>query len=261
MLMHNEAKYEELSSLTVVYGRKPVLEILRHEATRLQKLYVQQGARFPSELANKLSLLQEKSRSLVSETDEQDLTCRAGNDRHQGIVALVKPGRQYSFNELITRSKQRNQILVIGDQITDPQNLGSIMRCAEAAGADGLLLTSDRSAKVGESVIRSSAGASEFLPVVKVKNLQRALRDLKASGFWIVGLDAEPSAQGLYERELPQPLAIVLGSEGQGLRPLTKRECDLLVVIPMRGMIESLNVGQAAAVCLFEVMRRAITKG
>ncbi|MCC6932664.1 MAG: 23S rRNA (guanosine(2251)-2'-O)-methyltransferase RlmB [Deltaproteobacteria bacterium] len=245
------------AAVHILFGRKPVLEILKHQPKRLQELYIQKGAKLPGELTVALAELIASRKCLTRELEERDLTERFQTDRHQGIVAVLKPPSSYSLEELLVKSKKRNGLLVITDQVIDPQNLGSIMRCAEAAGADGLLMTSDHSAKVSASVLRASAGASELLPLVVLKNLQRSIKEIKEAGFWVVGLDAGEGAQNLYELEIPQPVAVILGSEGKGLRQLTQRECDLLVAIPMRGLIESLNVGQAAAVCLFELLRRA----
>ena len=160
------------------------------------------------------------------------------------------------LEKLIEQSLKRNKLIVVLDEVTDPHNLGAVMRAAETSGADGIIVTTDRSVKLTSAAVRASAGACEFIPMVSVGNLQRALKELKKSGYWVVGLDGGPGTQDLYKTKIPSPLVVVLGSEGKGIRVLTAKECDLLVAIPMEGFIESLNVSQAASVFLYEIMRR-----
>ena len=145
--------------------------------------------------------------------------------------------------------------LVVLDGIQDPQNLGAILRTAEAAGADGLILPRDRATGVTPVAVRASAGATEHLPVARVTNLAAFLEWVKGQGLWVVG--ADPSGESvLYTADLKEPLALVIGAEGRGLRPLVRSRCDIHVRIPLAGRVASLNASCAAAVCIFEVIRQ-----
>ncbi len=181
-------------------------------------------------------------------------------EQHHGIALEVRQQAQIGLSELIDRSlsDSGNKTLAILDQITDPHNLGAVLRAAEGAGIDGVIATRDKSSPLTPAVVRASAGASNFMPLVQTGNLQRTLAELKSRGYWIVGMQLDERSQNLYEAEIPLPCAVVFGAEGTGLRRLTQRECDLTVVIPMQGVLESLNVSQAAAIFFYELHRRSI---
>ncbi|MDR2337086.1 MAG: 23S rRNA (guanosine(2251)-2'-O)-methyltransferase RlmB [Deltaproteobacteria bacterium] len=234
-----------------LYGRKPVLEIFRHEIGRIKKVYLQNKLNLDQELKNVLDGFRE-----IEMCEEETLDNLTQLGRHQGIVVELKPKLELSLASLILRSKKQNGLLVVADQVKDPHNLGAIMRVAEAAGVDGLITTTDKSAPLTSATIRASAGAVEFLPIVYIKNLQMTLRNLKENGFWIVGLQKNDFSTDLYQTEIPTPTVVVLGSEERGLRQLTVQECDLLISIQMQGRIESLNVSQAASIFLYEILRR-----
>jgi 23S rRNA (guanosine2251-2'-O)-methyltransferase len=151
--------------------------------------------------------------------------------------------------------------LVVCDSLQDPHNLGAIIRSALAAGAAGAVVTRERSAPLGGTAAKASAGAMAHLPLCQVTNLVSALKDLKKAGFWIFGAVKEDEARSLYDTDLTVPCCLVVGSEGKGLRPLVRRECDLLVSIPMRTSLDSLNSSVAAAVILFEALRQNLAKG
>ncbi len=176
---------------------------------------------------------------------------------HQGVLALLS-GREFStLQEILAAS--RNPFLVILDEIEDPQNMGAILRSAECAGADGVIIPGHRSAGLTDSVLQVSAGAAEHLKVCRVVNLSRTMDELKSRGLWLAG--AEAQGDGLwYEFDYTGPVGIVLGSEGKGLRPLVKKACDRILSIPLRGKVNSLNVSAAAAVFFFEVVRQRIGK-
>jgi 23S rRNA (guanosine2251-2'-O)-methyltransferase len=172
---------------------------------------------------------------------------------HQGVMAEVSPKRYASLEEILARSSK--PFVVILDEVEDPQNLGAIVRSAEGAGADGLILPERRSAGLTETVDTVSAGALEHLLVARVPNLVRAMEDLKKKGLWLVG--AEGSGDELwYSFDYTGPIGIVLGSEGKGLRPLVRKTCDKVLAIPLAGKVGSLNVAAAAAVFFFEVVRQ-----
>jgi len=176
---------------------------------------------------------------------------------HQGVVAEVSPFPYAEAEAIVARAVGGDEpaFLVVLDGIQDPQNLGAIVRTAEAAGVHGLVLPRDRAAPVSPAVVRASAGATEHLPIAQVTNLATFLEGLKGQGVWVVGADAE-GGQELFRTDLAGPLALVIGAEGRGLRALTRRRCDLLVRIPSRGRVASLNAAAAAAVCIFEGVRQ-----
>jgi 23S rRNA (guanosine2251-2'-O)-methyltransferase len=183
---------------------------------------------------------------------ERALTEVAGTRDHQGVVARVAPYRYADAYELAAVERP---LLVCLDQVTDPHNLGAVVRSAEGAGATGVVVPSHGAARVTPAVSRSSAGAVEHLPVAVVQNLARYLNDVKGPDLWVWGA-ASDGGTPLWEAELEGGAAFVLGAEGRGLRPLVRRACDGLVSIPLAGNVESLNVSVAAAVLLYEVRRR-----
>ncbi|HEY7166664.1 MAG TPA: 23S rRNA (guanosine(2251)-2'-O)-methyltransferase RlmB [Candidatus Binatia bacterium] len=178
---------------------------------------------------------------------------------HQGFVARIRPFSYRGFPELLRAIQDSNedQVLIL-DGVTDPRNFGALLRTAEAAGVKHVVIPKDRSVDVTATVVKASAGAAHYLKIYKVTNLQRTMAALKERGFWLIGLDARGTS-GIYDQIFPEKLGIVLGSEGAGIRPLIRRECDFLVSIPMRGRIASLNVAVAGAVLLYEVFRQKRT--
>ncbi len=173
---------------------------------------------------------------------------------HQGVIAVLA-SKEFATLEEILRAAGEKPFLVLLDEIEDPQNLGAILRSAECAGVDGVVLPERRSAGLTEAVYEVSAGALEHLKVARVANLAQAMERLRQKGVWLVG--AESGGDGFYwEFDYNQPVAIVLGSEGQGIRPLVRRTCDRVLSIPLRGKLNSLNVAAAAAVFLFEAARQ-----
>ncbi len=177
-----------------------------------------------------------------------------GTSQHQGVAALVaaKPAADL---EGLLRAKSAQGLLVLLDGIEDPHNLGAIVRTALAAGAQAVVIPERRAAGLSDTVERASAGALAHLPVARVKNLVRAMEEIKEAGYWLVGLD-ERAAKNYTEVDLKGPVGIVLGSEGQGLHELTRKHCDFLVSVPTTGPVRSLNVSVAAGVMLFEVVRQ-----
>lgn len=194
----------------------------------------------------------------VTRVQSRTLDHLVGGQRHQGIIARLKAYQYLEFAELIQRvsdSALANRILIL-DGLTDPRNFGALLRTAEAVGVQYVVIPKDRSVEVMPIVTKASAGATHHLNISKVTNLRRAIAELKEHGFWIVALDGE-SKESIYDRIFPDRLAIVLGSEGKGVRPVNSRECDFLVSIPMMGKIASLNVSVAGAVFLYELVRQS----
>jgi 23S rRNA (guanosine2251-2'-O)-methyltransferase len=193
----------------------------------------------------------------VHQVDAHKLDLLSGGGLHQGVVASVAPFSYLPFADLLPAltSATRERVLVL-DGLTDPRNFGALLRCAEGAGVRHVIIPKDRSVGVTPVVVKTSAGAASYLNIYRVSNLSRAVQDLKKAGLWIAGLAAN-APESIYDRDYPEKMAIILGSEGKGLRPLIQRECDFLVSIPMLGQVDSLNVAVAGGICLYELVRQS----
>src|ERR1700719_64116 len=179
----------------------------------------------------------------------------AGNAAHQGVVAVTSAKQYNDLDDVIAAKRAEYSLVVVLDGVEDPHNLGAILRTADAAGANGIVIPERRSASVTGTVTKVSAGASEHMPIAKVTNIARTVEELKAHNVWTVGLD-ERGKQTYDELDYNMDCALVMGGEGKGLHDLVKRKCDFLVSIPMLGKVPSLNVSVAAAVVLFEIVRQ-----
>jgi 23S rRNA (guanosine2251-2'-O)-methyltransferase len=232
----------------MVAGFHPVREALR-AGRAIDRVLIARGAA-GERLQEIIDLARE--RSIAVRFEPREALDRASSGAvHQGVLAF---GAAYVYADL-DQAIRGAQLLIVLDGVEDPQNLGAIIRTAQAAGAAGVLVPDRRAAGLTETVAKASAGALEHLPVVRVGNLSQTLQDLKKRGFWIYGLD-ERAAQLYSETEYARPTVFVLGGEGRGLHELVKKHCDVLVRIPMAGAIASLNVSVAAGVILFEWRRR-----
>jgi 23S rRNA (guanosine2251-2'-O)-methyltransferase len=228
-----------------VYGRRPVREALRGRREVLELWATEHAAAAED-------WLREQRSPRVQTKPERDLTEAAGTRDHQGVVAFCEPYRYADAYELAARERP---LLAVLDQVTDPRNLGAVVRSAEGAGATGVVLPAHRSATVTPAVCRSSAGAVEHLPVAVVTNLSRYLTEVKGADLWVFAAEGG-ARQSMWQADLSGGLALVLGAEGRGLRPLVRRACDDAVAIPLAGRTESLNVSVAAAVLLYEARRQ-----
>lgn len=230
----------------MVAGANPVLELLR-AGMPVERLLVGAGPR-------RQEVLRAAAAAGVraDEADRPTLDRLAGGVPHQGAVAVAPPFR-YEALEAIGEAEER--LALVLDGVQDPRNLGAVLRSARAVGVAGVVLPQDRSAGVTPVVVAASAGTLFGLRIARVPNLVRAMGRLKESGFWLVGLVAS-AERTLYGLELPDRLALAVGGEGEGLRPLVRRTCDFEAAIPMAGGVESLNVSVATAVALFELGRR-----
>lgn len=179
----------------------------------------------------------------------------AGNNAHQGVVAVTSAKQYNDLDDVVEAKRGRYSLIVVLDGVEDPHNLGAILRTADAAGANGVVIPERRAAGVTGTVAKASAGASEHLPVAKVTNIARTLEELKSKNVWTVGLD-ERGSQGYDAVDYKMDCAVVLGAEGKGLHDLVARKCDFLVSIPMLGKVPSLNVSVAAGVVLYEIVRQ-----
>jgi 23S rRNA (guanosine2251-2'-O)-methyltransferase len=233
----------------IIYGVNPVLEALR--AGRVREIRI--GARGDDRMTH---LLAEAGRRRVPvrHVPPDALVRLAGGGVHQGVVADVEDARTFAVADLV-REAAHAPLIVVLDGVEDPHNLGAILRTADAAGADGIVVKPRRSAARGGTVAKSSAGALAHVRIAEVVNIARAIDELKGLGVWTVGLAADGATR--YDViDLALPTAIVLGAEGAGLRRLVRERCDLTAAIPMHGHVESLNVSVAAGVMLFEALRQ-----
>jgi 23S rRNA (guanosine2251-2'-O)-methyltransferase len=247
-------------SETWIIGINPVEGALANDPSRVREILVEQGARNP-----RLSSISEEAKRLgvrVHARPRAMLDKLSGDARHQGVVAAYEappPLSDHDLPDLIERAGSDAFFLVL-DGVTDPHNLGACLRSAAAAGVTSVIVPRDRAVGITPVVRRASAGAADRVPLVAATNLARALRVLKDGGVWLTGL-AGDADKSLYEMDLKGPVALVLGSEWEGMRRLTREVCDYVVRIPMPGVTESLNVSVAAGIVLFEALRqRGIAK-
>jgi 23S rRNA (guanosine2251-2'-O)-methyltransferase len=195
----------------------------------------------------------------VKSLTRAELDRMAGNNGHQGVVAVTSAKQYIELDDVVAAKRGEHSLLVVLDGIEDPHNLGAILRTADAAGADGVVIPERRAAGVTPTVTKASAGASEHLPIAKVTNIARTVDELKEKNIWVVGLD-ERGTQNYDSLDYNMDCAIVLGGEGKGVHDLVARKCDYLVSIPMLGKVPSLNVSVAAGVMLYEIVRQRRNK-
>lgn len=233
-------------------GRNAVREALIAGRRRFGGITLADGVAPKGPIAE-IQRLAEKQRIPLSTMPRREMDRLAQGIKHQGVAATVSPYPLSSIDEILALAQSRDELpfILALDTLEDPQNVGSLMRSAEAVGVHGILLPERRAVGITPAVSRASAGAVEHLLVATVVNLARALEQLKAADVWIVGVEETPQSQRYTDVDLNMPLALVLGSEGRGMRPLIRKTCDLLVEIPMRGRIHSLNVSVAGSLLLY----------
>jgi 23S rRNA (guanosine2251-2'-O)-methyltransferase len=239
----------------IVYGINPVSELLKVGNSRIKKIIFarERGTKGIVPLIDRAK----KAKVPIEYQSKRALDKTSGTKHHQGVVALVVSHREGDLGDIIdswNNSDEKLLVLVL-DGIQDPQNLGALIRTACASGVHGVITLKHRSAPITGSVVKASAGAVEHTNIVRVANLGNALDTLKESGAWIVGTCAESTTR-LYDIDGSLDLALVVGSEGEGIRPLIKKKCDFLVNIPLRGNIASLNASAAGAIALYEIVRQ-----
>jgi 23S rRNA (guanosine2251-2'-O)-methyltransferase len=237
-----------------IYGLTPVLEALRARRRPIYKILIASGAN--QVRLHELTEAAHRLKIEIERCDRRALDQMTRHANHQGVVAMVASNQQsYLAADTILDSLGSLPLLVLLDGIEDPQNLGAIFRACEGAGVDGVFLPEHRAVGVNETVAKTSAGAVEYLQIARVTNLVPLIAELKERGIWVAGV--ERGTDNLYSSvDLNIPLALVFGSEGKGLRRLVREKCDMLVSIPMRGQLNSLNVSVAAGIVLFEVVRQ-----
>jgi 23S rRNA (guanosine2251-2'-O)-methyltransferase len=243
----------------LVFGVNPVLEKIHASSADILEILISEG----SDRAALRRIDQEAARLglRVVTVQRKVLDRLVEGQRHQGVVAKVDAYRYLPFEELLQKISTTDlEWILILDGLTDPRNFGALLRSAAAVGIRHVVIPKDRSVEITPVAVKASAGAAYHVSITRVTNLRRAISQLKERGYWVVGLDSGSPAS-IYEKSYPPRLAIVLGSEGKGMRPLILRECDFLVSIPMLGKVESLNVGAAAAVFFYELLRQRLNLG
>ena len=239
---------------SIIEGRNAVIEALRSGET-IDKIYLAKGETDKT-LGHIASRAREKG-IVVVEADRRKLDGMSRTHAHQGVIALAAMREYVSVQSLLDAAAEKGEapLLVVCDEISDPHNIGAILRTAECAGAHGVIIPKRRSAGLTAIVGKTSAGAVSYMPVARVSNLPATLEELKKKGVWVYGTAAEGTTS-LYDADLKGPAAIVIGSEGSGMGRLVREKCDFLVSIPMKGHISSLNASAAAAILLYEAVRR-----
>ena len=234
----------------ILYGIHPVGEALRAGRRRIHELFVNPGR--PPRRLEGITASAASMAVPVREIPSDRLTSLAGSEFHQGVAARVDPYPSAELESVLTRTEP---FLLMLDGIVDPNNLGALVRTALCAGVDGVILPRDRSASPLPSVSKASAGALEHMALVRITNLARTIKILKREGLWIAGLD--PAAEkSVFESDLKGPLAVIVGGEEKGIRPLVKQGCDFLMRIPQAGPLDSLNASAAGAVVMYEAYRQ-----
>jgi 23S rRNA (guanosine2251-2'-O)-methyltransferase len=235
-----------------IYGINPVSEALRSGRCRIKEVVVAQG-RSPQGLEEVISRAK-AGKIPIRKAERSHLDSLTKNAPHQGVVAFID---QWAYADLdkALQADEGTPLLLVLDGMEDPRNLGALIRTADACGVNGVIIPKDRASGITPVVVKSSAGAVFHVPVVRVTNISSTFGRIKERGIWVAGAAAEAQTD-LYHHDLTIPLAVVIGGEGRGLRPLVKRECDLLIAIPMRGEVNSLNAAVAGSVILYEVLRQ-----
>ena len=237
-------------------GRNAITEALRSGRT-IDKVFVADGD--TDRGLQRLAAQCKEAGAVVVPVDRRKLDQMSTTRAHQGIIALAAAHEYYTIDDLLREAEARgeNPLIVICDELSDPHNLGAILRSAECAGAHGVVIPKRRSVGLTATVAKASAGAVEYMKVARVTNINSAIAELKEKGVWVFGTAAEGSIP-MYRADLSGPAAIVIGNEGDGMSPLVRKNCDVMVNIPMKGKISSLNASAAASILLYEAVRQRL---
>jgi len=246
--------------MNLIIGRKPVLEAL-NSGEELEHVYILYGQK--GSIINAIRVASKKRGIKCSEVPVPKFKSISSQSNAQGVAAIKSDQKFYNLYDIIDASKNSSYpLILILDSIQDTHNLGAILRTAECSGVDGVIITRHNSAPVNETVVKTSAGATEHVKICPVNNLSQALKELKENGFWIAGSSLEnfssssPTVKNYTEVGYKQPVALIVGNEEKGIRKLTAENCDFLIKIPIKGKIQSLNVSVAAGIMLFEILRQ-----
>ncbi len=251
-------RFHRYLHMRIIYGVNPVAEALRSQSGGIERIIFSESRQVPPGLMDAAK----KKGVEIRKVPRHELDRLAGTDAHQGIAAMVRGEFGYKeLEELLKAWKEsgRRAFFLILDSIQDPQNLGSLIRAADAAGVHGVIIPKDRACEVTPAVVKASAGATEHARIAREVNISRAIERLKEAHVWVVGIEAG-GTRDIYSTDLDMDIAIVVGSEGRGIRRLVKERCDMCVSIPMAGRLNSLNAAQAGAIAMFEAGRQRLKR-
>lgn len=243
----NEYEYED-----VVAGRNAVLELLK-SGKDINKLFIEKGEKHGS--INEIIAKAKESKIVIVEADKNKLDQMAENN--QGVIAIIPPFNYCEVEDILKEAREKNEdpFILILDGIEDPHNLGSIIRTAETAGVHGIIIPKRRSVAVNSTVVKVSTGATAYVKIARVNNINDTIRKLKDEDLWIIGTDGDANTL-YYNQDLKGPIAIIIGSEGSGMNRLVKENADILVKIPMKGNITSLNASVSAGIVIYEAVKQ-----
>ena len=241
----------------IIEGRNAVTEALRAGAP-IDKIYVARGD--TDRTLSQIVALAKSAGIVVADADHRKLDAMSRTHAHQGVIAVAAVREYANVEDMFAAAAEKNEkpLIVVCDELSDPHNLGAVIRTAECAGAHGVIIPKRRSAGLTSVVAKTSAGAVSYMPVARVSNIPALLKDLQKQGVWVFGTAADGNTT-LYDADLKGPAAIVIGSEGDGMSRLVAEGCDFLVSIPMKGRISSLNASAAAAILLYEAVRQRMS--
>ena len=241
---------------TRLEGRNALTEALRAGRT-IDKVFIADGD--TDKALQRLAAMAKEAGAVIVPVDRRKLDMMSTTHAHQGVIAQAAAHEYATIDDILEEAAQRGQapLIVICDELSDPHNLGAIMRSAECAGAHGVIIPKRRSVGLTATVAKASAGAVEYMKVARVANINNAIHELKEKGVWIFGAAGEGS-EAMYRADLTGPAAIVIGNEGDGISQLVRRNCDMLIHIPMSGRISSLNASAAASILLYEAVRQRL---
>lgn len=252
--MKNNKIENDNSYTDQVEGRNAVIELLEN-GKDVNKIFISNGEKHGS--INKIIAMAKERKIIITEVDRNKINQMSQTDNNQGVIAIVPPFDYCDIDDILEYAKQKNEdpFILILDGIEDPHNLGSIMRTAETAGVHGIIIPKRRAASVNSTVAKVSAGATEYMKVARVNNINEAIKELKENDVWICGTDMDTKTY-YYDQDMKGSIGIVIGSEGYGMSRLVKENCDFLVKIPMKGKITSLNASVSAGIVIYEVVKQ-----
>lgn len=233
----------------VIWGRNPIIEALR-AGKSIEKILMAHDTHLPKELIK----LAEKNKIKIQKVPRKKVEEIAGTKKTQGVVALLSPIQYWNDNDLIDEVIEKEGVLLVMDHITDPQNVGNMIRTAEVFGVNGIVIPRERSSPINEVVVKASTGAVFHIPITKVGSLRQFLERFKKKGGWVMAV--EKGGKPIHKLSFPFPMAVVLGSEGKGVSKSVMDTADLVATIPMKGKVTSLNVSSATAIALWEVAKQ-----
>jgi 23S rRNA (guanosine2251-2'-O)-methyltransferase len=244
----------------IIAGKHSVTEALRSGRT-INKIWIAENAQ--KHLTQPIIFEAKKLGVVIQQVDKRKLDQMAPGIQHQGVVAQAAPYAYAEVEDILQAAEAKGEapFILLLDEIEDPHNLGSILRTADCTGVHGVIVPKRRSAQVTATVSKTSAGAAEYVPVARVTNLGQTIEELKERGIWVVGTDVSASSEMYDTNVFDGPVAVVIGNEGKGMGRLIREKCDVLVKLPMKGQINSLNASVAAGVVMYEVLRRRRSQG